>query len=97
MPVKRYPPITVQIGDGQTILFEGRNAWALRELIDAGERGCTPIDNPAPRWSAYVHNLRRAGLEIETFHERHRGAFPGTHARYILRSCIGVIVPEDAA
>jgi hypothetical protein len=54
--------------------------------MDAGERGCTPIDEPAPRWSGYVFNLRQMGLEIETVHERHGGPLTGTHARYVLRS-----------
>ena len=63
----------------------GRDEWALRALIRAGEKGCTPIDNPAPRWSAYVHNLRRLGIPIETLTERHGGNYPGNHARYVLR------------
>ena len=36
----------------------------------AGTAGCTPIDQPAPRWSAYIHKLRRMGVEVETLHER---------------------------
>ena len=72
----------------QPILVSGHNAWALKELIHAGVRGCTPIDTPGPRWSGYVHNLRNLGLEIETVPEAHGGQFPGTYARYILRSSI---------
>lgn len=64
----------------------GRDAWALQELVSAAQRGCTPIDNPAPRWSGYVFNLRQMGFDIETVHEAHAGPFPGTHARYVLRS-----------
>lgn len=64
----------------------GREEWALRQLLSAGAKGCTPIDNPAPRWSAYVHKLRRRGLDIETIDERHGGPFPGRHARYVLHS-----------
>ena len=49
--------------------------------------GCTPIDNPGPRWSAYVHALRHeCGLDIGTVHEAHAGPFPGNHARYVLNS-----------
>ncbi|HBZ43712.1 MAG TPA: hypothetical protein DEO85_06540 [Maritimibacter sp.] len=70
------------------IAVRGRDRWALCQLIDAGERGCTPIDNPAPRWSAYVHDLRKMGLPIETIHERHTGAYPGTHGRYILKATV---------
>lgn len=78
----------------QVLTFEGREAWALRELINAGERGCTPIDNPAPRWSHYVWLLRDT-FEIETLHEGHGGPFSGTHGRYILRSPVSIL--EDSA
>ncbi|WP_075220822.1 winged helix domain-containing protein [Acuticoccus yangtzensis] len=82
------------IGEGaETITAEGRVAWALLQLIVADERGCTPIDNPAPRWSAYVFKLRRLGVSVETIHEPHGGPFSGTHARYVLRSTINVLEP----
>lgn len=68
------------------ITLSGRDAWALRQLIAAGDVGCTPIHQPAPRWSAYVFNLRAMGIDVETIHEMHGGPFPGTHARYVLRS-----------
>ena len=58
--------------------------WALDNLIRAGEYGCCPRNNPAPRWSAYVHRLRKFGLVIETRMEPHSGAFPGSHAHYVL-------------
>ncbi len=70
---------------------DGRDAWALLELIQAGEAGCTPIDHPGPRWSGYVFNLRQLGLAIETVHEPHQGPFPGRHARYVLRSRLRVV------
>src|SRR5688572_13155346 len=74
----------------------GRDAWALLELVKAGSKGCTPIDNPGPRWSAYVQALRfEHGLQIETVHETHKGPFSGNHARYILRSAIEVISRSD--
>ena len=75
--------------------FNGRLAWALHALIVAGEKGCTPIDHPGPRWSGYVHKLRRPGLVIETCEERHAGRFPGRHARYILRSRIEIVSIGD--
>ena len=52
--------------------------------MEAGARGVTPLDNPAPRWAAYVHRLRGAGIAIEAAREAHGGAFPGRHARYRL-------------
>jgi hypothetical protein len=82
--------------DGVPFTVCGRDAWALLELIRAGSNGCTPIDNPGPRWSAYVHALRfERGLQIETVHEAHRGPFPGNHARYILTSAIEVLSRSD--
>ncbi|WP_425093822.1 winged helix domain-containing protein [Tropicimonas sp. S265A] len=68
------------------IAVSGRDRWALEALIAAGEKGCTPIDTPGPRWSGYVFNLRRLGVAIETVTEAHDGPFAGTHARYVLRS-----------
>lgn len=69
-----------------SILVKGRDRWALENLMLAGKAGCTPIDNPGPRWSAYVFKLRERGVNIETIHEEHSGPFSGTHARYVLRS-----------
>jgi len=91
--------ITVRVEhDGLSLTFKGRDAWALRELMDAGDLGVTPLDTPGPRWSGYVHKLRGAGLVIETIHESHRGPFPGTHARYVLRSTVTVLdAPDQAA
>jgi hypothetical protein len=53
--------------------FEGRDAWGLIQLLNAGERGCTPINAPGPRWSHYVWKLRRSGLIVETINEAHAG------------------------
>lgn len=74
-----------------TLTLDGRDAWALDQLIAAGPAGCTPIDNPAPRWSHYVWKLRRAGVAIETHDEPHGGAYAGHHARYELRSKLIVL------
>lgn len=84
-------PFTVQDPDGTTrkIHIRGRDRWALECLIHAGANGCTPIDHPGPRWSAYVHDLRHEhGLDIVTITEEHGPPFGGTHARYVLRSAV---------
>ena len=73
-------------GEVAHIMVSGRTRWALECLMAAKSKGCTPIDDPAPRWSAYVHDLRNEGVDIETIHEPHGGAFAGTHGRYVLRS-----------
>ena len=88
--------VTAQIIGGHAFTAHGRDAWALLELVKAGAKGCTPIDNPAPRWSGYVFNLkRRYGVNIETLHEAHRGNFPGTHGRYLLLSHIVIVNRSD--
>lgn len=74
-------------GTKTEITVQGRDRWALECLITSGALGCTPIDQPGPRWSAYVHALRHErGLIIETIHEKHDGPFEGNHARYVLKS-----------
>ncbi len=71
----------------RAIAVQGRDRWALECLINAGAKGCTPIDHPGPRWSAYVHDLRHeCGLQIETIHEKHGPPFEGNHARYVLKT-----------
>ena len=72
------------------IEVKGRDLWALGQLVEAGPTGCTPFYNPGPRWSGYVYNLRKEDLEIETIHVLHKGAYPGTHARYVLHSSVRV-------
>lgn len=76
--------------DGGVHEVIGRDAWALKNLLDAGKRGCTPIDHPGPRWSHYVFKLRGMGFIIETIHEDHGGPFAGTHARYVLHSVVTI-------
>ena len=75
-------------GEAFTIEAKGRDAWALDRLAKAGPKGCTPIEQPAPRWSAYVHRLRGMGVPIETVTEAHCGHFAGTHGRYVLRALV---------
>lgn len=83
--------------DGAVHDVVGRDAWALKNLMDAGKRGCTPIDHPGPRWSHYVFKLRRAGFIIETIHEDHSGPFAGTHARYVLHSDVTILEEKGRA
>ncbi len=69
----------------------GRVAFALRELILAGERGLTAIERPAYRWSDYIFRLRAVGIVVETIREPHGGAYAGHHARYVLRTPLRVV------
>ena len=87
--------ITRTDGTAHEITVNGRTRWALQNLAEAGERGCTPIDHPGPRWSAYTFNLRHDyKVEIETLHEKHGAPFEGTHARYVAKSRIEPIAPD---
>ena len=88
--------LVVRFPSGNVTTFAGRDAWALDQLLRAGETGCTPVDNPAPRWSHYVFKLRRAGIAIETITEKHAGPFAGHHARYVLRTPLAVVQREAA-
>jgi hypothetical protein len=83
-------PYRVVPNDGEAfrIVVAGRDRWALDRLRRKGPNGCTPITEPAPRWSAYVFNLRALGVPIETIHEPHEGDYPGRHARYVLRAYV---------
>ena len=88
----QFPP------DGVPFVVTGRVAWALTELVKAGSKGCTPIDNPGPRWSAYVFTLRQDYfLNIETVNEPHSGRFPGTHARYVLLNPVEIVSCSEKA
>ena len=76
------------------VTVRGRDAWPLLELQAANENGCTPINHPEPRWSGYVHELRKTGIVIETIREVHGGPFSGQHARYVLRGLITILSRE---
>lgn len=77
-------------GKTQLISLTGRVAWAMAQLVNAGKEGCTPINNPAPRWSGYIHNIRKEYpfINVETVTELHGGQFAGSHARYVLHTKI---------
>lgn len=68
----------------ERIILTGRQLWALQQLLAAGPEGCTPLHNPAPRWSSYIARLRGKGVPIDTVREAHGGAYPGRHGRYVL-------------
>lgn len=88
-PSKRqgHAAFTIHPTDGEpfAVSVTGRVRWALTRLQEAGAYGCTPIMQPAPRWSAYIFELRQLGVQIETVTEKHGGDYPGTHGRYVLR------------
>jgi hypothetical protein len=80
-----------RVDGGPERKFVGRFAWTLNELIRAGSKGCTPIEQPAPRWAHSVFRLRSDGVSIERITEPHSGAYSGHHARYRLASSVQIL------
>jgi hypothetical protein len=74
--------------EARRVAVNGREAWMLLMLVEAGAKGVTPIDNPAPRISHYTFLLRKDGFRVETLHEKHGGPFSGSHARYVLHDAV---------
>ena len=96
--IERIKRLNVRrLDTGETLSTIGREAWCLAQLIANGERGVTPIERPAPRWSDYVFRLRKRGLPVLTIEEAHGGPYRGHHARYRLDVPLSVIEQEFAA
>jgi hypothetical protein len=85
-----------RLDTGETLRLKGREAWTLACLMEMRERGVIPLERPAPRWSAYVHSLRKRGLVIDTIDEHHAGPYPGAHGRYVLRTQLSVLKAVSA-
>ncbi|TIT18095.1 MAG: hypothetical protein E5W70_30460 [Mesorhizobium sp.] len=56
--------ITVRIErDGRTKRLDGRAAWMMTKLVEAGKRGVSPLDLPTGvRVAHYIFLLRREGF-----------------------------------
>lgn len=80
-------------------IARGRVGWLLAELLAAGDKGLTPLDNGmvGRRLSEYVRRNRNSGIDIETIREPHGGYWASRHGRYVLRSKIEVIELKTAA
>jgi hypothetical protein len=76
--------VTLLSEQPRTFDLQGRLGWTMAQLAKAGRKGITSIERPAPRLSAYVHELRKLGIQIETEMEPHEGTYSGHHARYRL-------------
>jgi hypothetical protein len=91
MPKDVVELLVQRLDTGEMLRVKGREAWTLSCLLEAGQSGVIPIERPAPRWSAYVHSLRKRGLVIDTIDEPHAGPYSGTHGRYVLRTPLKVL------
>lgn len=96
--MSHLPPVTKMVArvgaSSAPQTFVGRFAWTLNELVQAGDKGITTLENPAPRISHYVMILRRSGVAITTEDEKHSGPFGGRHGRYRLAVPIAVLETE---
>ena len=92
VPCTKSPLSTYRIvpekGEPFCVTVVGRERWALRQLAKAGTKGIASVESPALRLAAYVCELRKKGVPIETLTEPHGGDFPGTHARYVMHATI---------
>jgi len=85
--------VTLNLSEqSRTFELNGRLGWTMAQLANAGPRGVTPIERPAPRWSGYVHDLRGLGIPIDTEMVKHGGAYSGHHARYRLACDVSLTV-----
>ncbi|MBM6580988.1 hypothetical protein ILT44_12410 [Microvirga sp. BT689] len=96
MPNDVVELLVQRLDTGEILRVKGREAWTLSCLLETGHGGVIPLERPAPRWSAYVHSLRKRGLVIDTIDEPHAGPYSGTHGRYILRTPLRVLKAVSA-
>lgn len=96
MPNNVIEILVQRLDTRETLRLKGREAWTLTCLMEVREHGVIPLERPAPRWSAYVHSLRKRGLSIDTIDESHAGPYSGTHGRYILRTPLRVLKAVSA-
>ena len=89
--------VTLLSEQPRTIELDGRLGWTMFHLAQAGPHGVETIKRPAPRWSAYVHDLRGKGIPIETEMVAHGGGYPGHHARYRLACDVSLTVLDGVA
>jgi hypothetical protein len=97
MPNDIVELLVQRLDTGEMLRLKGREAWTLSSLLETGLTGVIPLERPAPRWSAYVHSLRKRGLVIDTIDEPHAGPYSGTHGRYVLRTQLRVLKAVSAA
>lgn len=105
MTKRSYPKVLAEmIVTGERFLCRGRDAETLLQLVEKGARGVTAFDfpgGPAFRLAAYVHDLRKLGLTIDTEREEHE---TGWHGVFVLRTAVHILAvgsgkeePDNAA
>lgn len=88
----RRKRIVVQ-GSAGKFSVAGKDAMTLEALLETGKSGITALELSntwALRLGAYVHDLRKLGLSIETIREPHDD-MGGWHARYVLHSSVTIL------
>ncbi|MDW9711865.1 winged helix domain-containing protein [Sinorhizobium meliloti] len=82
---------------GLPVTFVGREAYTLRKLLDAGDRGISSLDHVGIRLAHYCMKIRRAGIVIETVKTPQRGEYRGWYGIYKLRSRLSVLEDNTRA
>ena len=89
----------VMEGDGNTrriiVRTQPRDLGAWTKLMEAGATGCTPIDNPGPRWSS---DMSTSSSATTASHRRHltRLTAARSRARMGATSCAARFAPSKA-
>lgn len=90
-PALTFSATIYRDGEPRTATINGRPAWLLLRLMQAGGRGVTTLDLiAARRVSHYLFMLRKSGINVETTREQHGGAFAGNHGRFRLMDRVSV-------
>lgn len=92
-------PIGETLPNGlDAVEVEGRIAWAISVLHEAGSRGVSRLEHASTSLPCYVYKLRhKYGLAIHKVMEEHDGKYAGTHARYFLETPLTVtpLTPDE--
>ena len=85
-------------GNPRLITVIGRDAWMLGKLVEAGAKGCTTLEHPAPRTSHYIWKLRHTyGIAIASLEVEHGGPYAGRHVRYVLQQRVEAMPESEVA
>ena len=95
---KRSPPLifTFRVNGGILKTYTGREAQSLLALIEAGPRGITSLETFKAGWAvcpgAYIFDLKKMGVQINTTREPHEG---GNHSRNVPACSVHIVSNTD--
>ena len=101
MPNQKYKRslpliVTFRVNGGLLKTCTCREAQSLLALTEAGPRGITSLETFKAGWAvrlgAYILDLKKMGVQINTTREPHDG---GNHGRYILACSVHIVSSTD--